>query len=82
MGMVHAVLPPDELTKYTYDVARRLVQTPAALLALVKDNLNETEGEVERRRWLFAHEAENQITSARAMLEQRSARRRDVVSGE
>jgi 2-(1,2-epoxy-1,2-dihydrophenyl)acetyl-CoA isomerase len=82
MGMVHAVLPPDELTNYTYDVARRLVRTPAALLALVKDNLNEAEIEVERRRWLFAHEAENQITSARAMLEQRSARRRNVAGGE
>ena len=47
----------------------RLVRTPAALLALVKDNLNEAEDEVERRRWLFAHEAENQARSAAAMME-------------
>jgi hypothetical protein len=43
-----------------------LVRTPATLLALVKDNLNAAEDEVERRRWLFAHEAENQLTSAKA----------------
>ena len=36
------------------------------MLALVKDNLNAAEDEVERRRWLFAHEAENQMTSAMA----------------
>jgi hypothetical protein len=48
----------------------------------VKDNLNEAEDEVERRRWLFAHEAENQITSAREMLELRSARRRKAASSE
>ena len=45
------------------------MRTPATLLALVKDNLNEAEDEVERRRWLFAHEAENQGKSARAMME-------------
>jgi hypothetical protein len=35
----------------------------------VKDNLNAAEDEVERRRWLFANEAENQGTSARLMME-------------
>ena len=40
------------------------MRTPATLLALVKDNLNAAEDEVERRRWLFAHEAENQGASA------------------
>jgi len=69
LGMVHAVLPPADLRAYTYDVAQRLVRTPATLLALVKDNLNEAEDEVERRRWLFAHEAENQGKSAKAMME-------------
>jgi 2-(1,2-epoxy-1,2-dihydrophenyl)acetyl-CoA isomerase len=69
LGMVHAVLPPAELHAYTYEVANKLVRTPAALLALVKDNLNEAEDEVERRRWLFAHEAENQARSAMAMME-------------
>jgi 2-(1,2-epoxy-1,2-dihydrophenyl)acetyl-CoA isomerase len=66
LGMVHAVLSPGELKGYTYEVAQRLVRTPATLLALVKDNLNAAEDEVERRRWLFAHEAENQIASAKA----------------
>ncbi len=69
LGMVHAVLPTAELRAYTYEIANKLVRTPAALLALVKDNLNEAEDEVERRRWLFAHEAENQGQSARAMME-------------
>ncbi len=69
LGMVHAVLPPTELRAYTYEIANKLVRTPAALLALVKDNLNEAEDEVERRRWLFAHEAENQGQSARVMME-------------
>ena len=32
-GMVHAVLPAGELRPYTYEMARRLVQYPAALLA-------------------------------------------------
>lgn len=69
LGMVHAVLPPAELRAYTYEIANKLVRTPATLLALVKDNLNEAEDEDERRRWLFAHEAENQGLSARAMME-------------
>jgi len=69
LGMVHAVLPPVDLRAYTFEVANTLVRTPATLLALVKDNLNAAEDEVERRRWLFAHEAENQGKSARAMMD-------------
>jgi 2-(1,2-epoxy-1,2-dihydrophenyl)acetyl-CoA isomerase len=69
LGMVHAVLPPAALRTHTYEVARALVRTPAHLLALVKENLNEAEDEVERRRWLFAHEAENQIRGSRASME-------------
>ena len=67
LGMVHEVLPPQQLREYTMDVARRLVRTPAALLKLVKDNLNEAEDEAARRRYLFASEAENQAVSARLM---------------
>jgi 2-(1,2-epoxy-1,2-dihydrophenyl)acetyl-CoA isomerase len=67
LGMVHEVLPPQQLLEYTMDVARRLVRTPAALLELVKDNLNAAEDEGARRRYLFAHEAENQAVSARLM---------------
>ncbi len=76
LGMVHAVLPPAELHTHTYDIARALVRTPSSLLALVKENLNQAEDEVERRRWLFAHEAENQMSSARTMME-RMAQRAD-----
>jgi 2-(1,2-epoxy-1,2-dihydrophenyl)acetyl-CoA isomerase len=74
LGMVHAVLPPSELRTYTFEVANRLVRTPAALLALMKDNLNQAEDEVERRRWLFANEAENQAASARATMERLAAK--------
>ena len=70
------MLPPAELRAYTYEIAQQLVRTPATLLALVKDNLNEAEDEVERRRWLFAHEAENQGKSARAMMERRAQKER------
>ena len=56
------------------------MRTPAALLALVKDNLNAAEDEVERRRWLFAHEAENQMQSAQAMMERLAQSRRRPVS--
>jgi len=73
-GMVNAVLPADELRGYTLDVAGGLVRTPAALLALVKDNLNAAEDEVERRRYLFAHEAANQSAAARQMFERMRTR--------
>jgi 2-(1,2-epoxy-1,2-dihydrophenyl)acetyl-CoA isomerase len=69
LGMVHAVIPPEQLREYTLDIARRLVRTPAALLALVKDNLNAAEDEVERRRYLFAREVENQAEAGRLMRE-------------
>ena len=59
--------PPADLRAYTFEVANTLVRTPATLLALVKDNLNTAEDEVERRRSLFAHEAENQGRSAKAI---------------
>ncbi len=74
LGMVHAVLPPRELRSYTYEIAASLVRTPATLLALTKENLNEAEDEVERRRWLFANEAENQARSAKAMYERMQQR--------
>jgi 2-(1,2-epoxy-1,2-dihydrophenyl)acetyl-CoA isomerase len=74
LGMVHAVLPAPELRSYTYEIADRLVRTPASLLAMMKDNLNQAEDEVERRRWLFANEAENQAASARATLERIAAK--------
>ncbi len=80
LGMVHAVLPPHELRPHTYEIAHELVRTPAALLALVKDNLNAAEDEVERRRWLFAHEAENQSKSNQAVAEKGLCRRAEPES--
>jgi 2-(1,2-epoxy-1,2-dihydrophenyl)acetyl-CoA isomerase len=81
LGMVHAVLPPAELRAYTYEKAHTLVRTPGALLALVKDNLNQAEDEVDRRRWLFANEAENQMQSARAMSERMRSKAKAEPSG-
>jgi 2-(1,2-epoxy-1,2-dihydrophenyl)acetyl-CoA isomerase len=67
LGMVHAVIPAAELRDHTFGVARQLLRTSASLLALVKDNLNQAEDDRARRRYLFAHEAENQIESGRLM---------------
>jgi 2-(1,2-epoxy-1,2-dihydrophenyl)acetyl-CoA isomerase len=78
LGMVHAVLPAPELRAYTYEIARTLVRTPARLLALVKENLNEAEDEVGRRRWMFAHEAENQIEGVRAAMERLAQKERQT----
>jgi hypothetical protein len=62
-------VPPEELRSYTDGVAQQLVRSPADVLSLVKDNLNTAEDEVERRRWLFAHEAENQRAAGHALAE-------------
>lgn len=59
-GMVNEVLSAAELEEYTMGVAERLLRTPASLLALMKDNLNQAEQEADRRRYLFALEAGNQ----------------------
>jgi 2-(1,2-epoxy-1,2-dihydrophenyl)acetyl-CoA isomerase len=76
LGMVHAVVPPNDLRAYTYEIAARLVRTPATLLALTKANLNEAEDDADRRRWLFAQEAENQTEAARTMYERMRERQR------
>ncbi len=81
--MVHEVLPSDQLHDRVLEVAHQLVRTPAELLALVKDNLNQAEDEVERRRWVFANEAENQGKAGQAMalrMQKAASRRRDVIS--
>jgi 2-(1,2-epoxy-1,2-dihydrophenyl)acetyl-CoA isomerase len=77
LGMVHAVVPPEELRDYTARAAEQLVRTPSSVLALIKENLNEAEDEIGRRRWLFAHEAENQRGAARSTRERAARRRHD-----
>ncbi len=67
LGMVHAVVAPADLREYTFQVARQLTRIPAALMALIKANLNDAEEEVGRRRHLFAQEAENQAEAGRLM---------------
>jgi 2-(1,2-epoxy-1,2-dihydrophenyl)acetyl-CoA isomerase len=74
LGLVHAVIPAADLRSRVTEVAATLVRSPAALLAKVKDNLNQAEDEVDRRRFLFANEAENQIEGARLMMERLQAR--------
>lgn len=73
-GMVNAVVPPAQLRAHTYEAAARLARLPSAVLALVKENLNEAEDAVERRRWLFAHEAENQGRAGRNIADRMRAR--------
>lgn len=81
LGMVHAVLPAAELRDHVMAVAAQLARIPSNALRLIKENLNEAEDEVERRRYLFASEAENQLTASRAMRERRRAMRAEDGSG-
>jgi 2-(1,2-epoxy-1,2-dihydrophenyl)acetyl-CoA isomerase len=74
LGMVHAVVPAADLRAHVMAVASTLARTPRELLALVKENLNEAEDEVDRRRFLFAHEAHNQIEAGQAMRARRAGR--------
>ncbi|HEY8525315.1 MAG TPA: enoyl-CoA hydratase-related protein [Acidimicrobiales bacterium] len=76
LGMVHAVLPPAELRPHTLDVAARLARIPRHVVARVKDNLNQAEDEADRRRFLFAHEAHNQLEAGRLTAERLARRAR------
>jgi 2-(1,2-epoxy-1,2-dihydrophenyl)acetyl-CoA isomerase len=67
LGMVHEVVPAAELRARVREVASKLARTPRELLALTKDNLNQAEDEVARRRFLLANEANNQMESGQAM---------------
>ena len=65
--MVHAVVPAHELATHVRDVADRLARIPRELLARVKHNLNQAEDTDDRRRFLFANEANNQIEAGRSL---------------
>lgn len=75
-GMVHGVVPAAELRAHTMDIANRIARSPSALLGRIKDNLNQAELEPDRRRFLFANEANNQVEGARLVME-RAAQRRE-----
>jgi 2-(1,2-epoxy-1,2-dihydrophenyl)acetyl-CoA isomerase len=70
-GMVNRVVAADQLRQFTLEHAQRLLRIPAEVWALTKDNLNQAEDTVERRRYLFALEATNQLRSADAIAERR-----------
>lgn len=73
-GMVHRVLPAAELWDHTMQVAHQMLRTPASLLALVKDNLNQAEDDADRRRTLFAIESANQLQSVKDIAERMQRR--------
>jgi 2-(1,2-epoxy-1,2-dihydrophenyl)acetyl-CoA isomerase len=73
-GMVHGVVPDAELRAHTMEIAARIARTSSPLLGLLKDNLNRAEDEPERRRFLFAHEAHNQISGVRDAVRRRAER--------
>jgi hypothetical protein len=75
------VLPPAELRPYTFGVAAQLARIPGVVAGLVKDNLNQAADDVERRRFLLANEAVNQIRSGRAMAERMAAKTRTEGGG-
>jgi 2-(1,2-epoxy-1,2-dihydrophenyl)acetyl-CoA isomerase len=68
LGMVQEVVPAAQLASRVREVATQLAHTPAEVLALVKDNLNQAEDDVDRRRFLLANEAENQARSGQAIM--------------
>jgi len=73
-GMVHAVVPAAELRSHTLERAARIARLPGALLARLKDNLNQAEAVPERRQHLFANEATNQIEGARSAMARMASR--------
>jgi 2-(1,2-epoxy-1,2-dihydrophenyl)acetyl-CoA isomerase len=81
LGMVHEVVPPERLERRVREVAAQLVRTPGDVLALVKDNLNQAEDDADRRRFLFANEAENQSAAGRALLARLQRADRDDRAG-
>jgi 2-(1,2-epoxy-1,2-dihydrophenyl)acetyl-CoA isomerase len=72
-GMVHQVVPAAGLRDHVLSIASHVARTPREVLALVKDNLNQAEDQVERRRFLLANEATNQIASGQAMARRMTA---------
>lgn len=75
-GLVHGVCPAAELRDHVLEIAGRLVRTSGPVLARVKENLNRAEDDADRRRHLFAHEAQNQIEGAMERMARVSARAR------
>lgn len=81
LGMVHAVVPAEQLREHTLEVARKMVRTPASVLALMKANLSEAEDDPDRRRWLFAHEAANQLEAGRQAADRLARRQSSADPG-
>jgi 2-(1,2-epoxy-1,2-dihydrophenyl)acetyl-CoA isomerase len=73
-GMVNRVLPAAELRAFTIATAQQMLRTPASIWALTKDNLNQAEADIERRRHLFANEATNMVRSSQAIAERMLAK--------
>jgi 2-(1,2-epoxy-1,2-dihydrophenyl)acetyl-CoA isomerase len=69
LGMVHSVLPAAQLRAHVTAVAAQLVRTSTEVLARIKDNLNQAEDDADRRRFLLAHEAHNQIEAGKVLAE-------------
>ena len=75
-GMVHGVVAPADLREHTMAIAQRLCRVSTPVLARLKDNLNQAEDEPDRRRFLLANEASNQIEAGRERADR--ARRKDT----
>jgi 2-(1,2-epoxy-1,2-dihydrophenyl)acetyl-CoA isomerase len=74
LGMVHAVVPAPELRAHVMTVAANLTRVPREVLGLIKENLNQAEDDAERRRFLFANEAQHQVEAGRATANRRAKR--------
>lgn len=76
-GLVHEVFPAAELSPRTMERAARIARLPSEILGRIKANLNEAESEADRRRFLFANEATNQIEGVQELIARRGTRRSD-----
>ena len=64
-GMVHGVVPAADLRSHVMAIAERVAMIPSHVLLRLEDNLNQAEDDPARRRFLFANEANNQVSGAR-----------------
>lgn len=80
-GMVHDVFPAAQLRDEVLDRARRIARLPGDVLGRIKANLNEAELPPERRRWLLANEATNQIEGAARRMTRAGATRDRRTTG-
>ena len=67
-GLVHGVVPAEELRDHTMQIAQRICRISTPVLERLEDNLNQAASDPKRRQFLLANEAHNQIEAVRARV--------------